>query len=408
MVRNEYETDPRKTPEWREAEKWYNQLHTHSTFSIMGGVLISGSAAEELNQATEEILQVCPMYFPAWFHRGEFMLRIGRTSEGEEFIEKAFDYVVKIVEDEEEFRQILSQRMGNLEKLLRYDLAARYTEKATRIFPDTPAFYDDLAFYILQLPDRNHTEALKFEEEALEIEPDNDFFINNLGWIYLMMGNYELAEENFRKALEFNLDNPGACENLETAEYMHEQNLSYFDYLLRPADMAQLQALLEYGDFQEVAALCKLYNTDRLEGFKIHHLQKGSLPPHEILNTLQPLKFFINMMEKMVDAADDGFFLLENIDMFNEKSRSLFYRFILGVDHIYEELVNDISRSLAVFYEFLRDINRVTSSQYDRFISRTQPLITGFSRKIEDYNRLRHDVTLEEADREEKIERLFS
>ncbi len=222
------------------------------------------------------------------------------------------------------------------------------------------------------------------------------------------MGNYELAEENFRKALEFNLDNPGAVENLETAEYMHEHNLNYFDYLLRPADRKQLQGFLEYGDFQEVARLCNWYNTDRLEAFKIHHLQKGSLPPHEILNTLQPLKFFIDMMEKIADALEDGFFLLEDIDMFNEKSRSLFYRFILGIDQIDELLFDDISRSLAVFYEFLRDINRVTSGQYDRFIRGTRPLITGFSRKIEEYNRLRHDVTLEEAEREEKIDRLFS
>ncbi len=160
MVRNEYETDPRKTAEWREAEKWYSQLHTLSVFSIMGMGFTSGPGpAEELDRTLEEILALCPMYFPAWFHRGEFMLRIGRTPGGEEFIEKAFDYLVKIVRDEEEFRQIFSQRTGNLEKLLRYDLAVRYTEKATRLFPDTPAFYDDLAFYTLQLPGRSHTGA---------------------------------------------------------------------------------------------------------------------------------------------------------------------------------------------------------------------------------------------------------
>ena len=167
MVRNG--KNPRKTAEWREAENWYSQLYASPVFSVMGGGLMPGPDAEGIDQELENILVMCPLYFPAWFYRGEYMLRIGSISEGEKFIEKGFDCMQEVLEDEKEFERVLSKRIENLEKLLRYDLAARYMGKAIRIFPDTASYYDDLAFYILQLPDREKIEALRMQEKALYV-----------------------------------------------------------------------------------------------------------------------------------------------------------------------------------------------------------------------------------------------
>ncbi|UCH93086.1 MAG: tetratricopeptide repeat protein, partial [Candidatus Aminicenantes bacterium] len=387
MARNAMDSDIRKTPPWREAEQKFNQVHTWSVFSIMGVSPTLGPTLEELDQELTEILAGCPEFFPAWFKQGEYMLRIGETAKGEEFIDKAFNHLVNIVREEEELRQMLSPRIENLEKLLRYDLAVKYLEKAIRLFPDTATYYDDLAFYILQLPDRDNSEALRRQEEALEIDPGNDYFVNNLGWVHLMNGNYQQAQEYFQKAMEFNPDNPSAWENLEAAEYMDQHRLTYFEYLLRPADMDMLNDLFKAADFQGAAELCQVYNTDRREAFKIHHLQKKNLPSHEILNILQPFKFFMNTLEKRVD---DEIFLYENMDLVHNKFKYFLYQFLLNSDNVDELLLDDICRSLTVFYDFLRETNLLTTDQYKRFVGLITPLIKEFSGKIDQFNRVRH------------------
>jgi tetratricopeptide (TPR) repeat protein len=408
---NRYGEDARKTPEWGEAEQRYSQYHTHDVFSIMGINPILGITPEELDRELEAILEVCPDYFPVWFHRAEYRLRIGEGSEGERFFDKAFNHMVNILQDEGEFKQALCHRVGSLEKLLRYDLAVKYLEKAVRFFPDTAAFYDDLAFYILQLPDRHNADALRWQLKALELDPDNDRFLNNLGWVHLMMGNYKDAEDLFQKASEFNPGNSIALKNLETAEFMDKKRLNYFQYLVQPADMNELSELLEMGDFEDAAALGREYNADKVDAFKIHHLDKKTLPPHEILNVLQPFGIFMETVARIeYEGSDEDeiqIFLYEDIDRFHKRFKYLLYQFIFLSEYVEEWLLDDICHSLTVFYDFLREVNRVTPDQYRRFIEHVKPLIADFSHKLAEYNHIRHDVTLDGEERKRKIIHLF-
>jgi tetratricopeptide (TPR) repeat protein len=45
-------------------------------------------------------------------------------------------------------------------------------------------------------------EALNYVKKAIELEPQNGAYLDSLGWVYFKMGNYDLAEENLRKASE--------------------------------------------------------------------------------------------------------------------------------------------------------------------------------------------------------------
>jgi tetratricopeptide (TPR) repeat protein len=399
-----YGSSVRKSPEWRDAEVRYNQLHLSSSFSIVGVSPMPGFSLEDLDREFEEILQTCPRFFPALFHRGEYMLRMGNTSEGEKLIDRASDSLVEIVEHEQEFKQKLSFRIENLEKLLRYDLAARCLEKAVRLFPDTAEFYDDLAFCLLQSADRDKSRALRMQQQAIEIDRDNDFYINNLGWIHLVMGNYKEAEDCFRKAMDFNIDHPSAFKNLDMAEYMHDHRLSYFDYLLRSADMKELAVLWESGEGEEAAELCREYNADRIEAFKIHQIKNGEMPPHEILNILQPFEMFINSVEEEV-AGD--VFLFENIKLWCENSDDYFIQFVLGSDDVEEMFLEDLRRSFTVFYDFLREVKVIDTAGHKQFMACIDPLISKLSAKMDEFHRLRLDVTLDEAERRASINRLF-
>jgi tetratricopeptide (TPR) repeat protein len=397
-------SDTRKTQSWKDADREYSRFHSWNVFSIFGATMVTGNTPEELDQELAGIIEACPEYFPAWFHRGEYMLRNGENAKGEDFIEKAFDHMINIIENEEEFNRAFSGRIDNLEKLLRYDLAVKYLEKAIRIFPDTARYYDEIAFYTLYLPDRDNSTALGRQLEALEIDPDNDYFINNLGWIYLMMGNFHDALEHFQKSLRFNPDNSTACENLEIAEYMAEHRINYFEYLVRPVAMGSLNELLDAVDFEGLSELCHLYKADRREAFKIHHLKNKFLSPHEILNILQPLQIFMNTLEKRVEGE---IFLYENMELIHNKFKYLLFQFLLITNNIDELMLDSIGRSLIVFYDFLRESKLVNDNRYKQFAKDISTLIKEFSGKIDDFYSARHDVTLSEQDRRENIRRLF-
>ena len=60
----------------------------------------------------------------------------------------------------------------------------------------------------------NLNEALSFIQRALEIEPENGAFIDTLGWIYYMQGNYEKASEQVLKAMELVPDDATVAEHL--------------------------------------------------------------------------------------------------------------------------------------------------------------------------------------------------
>ncbi len=393
-----------KTPGWPAANRRYNELQNRPGASIWGESSTPGLSPGELDAAFDEILTVCPEYFPVWFHRGEALLRIGKTAEGEGFMDKGFDYMTAVIEDEEEYGEILYGTVEILEKLLRYDLAARYLEKAIRLFPDTVSYYDDLAFYLLQPPGEDKAGALRMQEKALEMDPDNDIFINNMGWVYLMMGDFKKAERYFQKAVEFNIDNQGAFENMDIAEYMAKHRLNYFEYLVRPVDNKELHRLTAGGDTEEVERLCRDYNDDRPAAFKIHHLRKKTLPPHEIITTLELVKTFMGAAN---EAVSGELLLWEKTDLIQRHSRDIFRGLVIGFGIVDAGPLEDIGGAVTVFYDFLREVKRVTADQFKRFTGHLKPVISEFSHKAGEYSRLCEDGMRSEEELEKAVVRLF-
>lgn len=363
------DADIKDTHEWLYAQDLFKRIYANRpVYSIIGIAPTPGASWAAIDYLLQQILERCPQFYPALFQRGEYLLRIGKTGEGEGLIEEAFNNAFAILSDEEEFSEVITQRTENLGELLRYDLASKYMEKATRLFPDNASFYDYLAFYLLQLPGTDKNNVLNIQQKALEIEPDNDFFINNLGWIYLMMGNYEEADENFRQAIAYSSEST-AVENLETANYMEEHHMTYFQYLLRSADLVQLENFQKCADFEEVAGMCEVYNSDKVEAFKIYHLQKNIHPAHEILDILHPLQEFLKTIHELI-ASGEGIFLFENSDHFFENSDSFISHFIAENEEPAPSLPDNTLDSLAAFYDFLQEIKMITTDQYTQINER--------------------------------------
>ncbi len=57
-------------------------------------------------------------------------------------------------------------------------------------------------------------EAVKLIRKAVEQEPMNGAYLDSLGWAYFKMGQYELAEENLRHAVERDQTDPTVHDHL--------------------------------------------------------------------------------------------------------------------------------------------------------------------------------------------------
>ena len=132
-----------------------------------------------------------------WVTLTQIDLRQKRWDEAEEAVSKVQEISSK--PEEREFAGYLEGSVYEREK--KYDKAEEAFRKVLAEFPRDAAVLNYLGY---MLADRGVRldEALGYLRRALVLEPSNGAYLDSLGWVYFKMGNYQLAEENLRKALE--------------------------------------------------------------------------------------------------------------------------------------------------------------------------------------------------------------
>ncbi|MCX6640096.1 MAG: tetratricopeptide repeat protein [bacterium] len=88
------------------------------------------------------------------------------------------------------------------------DRAIEVYDQALTIAPEEPLVLNNYAYLLAQKGVRLN-EALGMVEKALQKSPDNASYLDTIGWIYYMMGRYELANKFIAQALA--LDNKNAA-----------------------------------------------------------------------------------------------------------------------------------------------------------------------------------------------------
>jgi Tfp pilus assembly protein PilF len=82
-----------------------------------------------------------------------------------------------------------------------YDEAEAEFHKALAIDPQNPTILNYLGYMLadrgVKLP-----EALTLIRKAVDLDPQNGAYLDSLGWVYFKSGQYDLAEQNLRKAME--------------------------------------------------------------------------------------------------------------------------------------------------------------------------------------------------------------
>jgi tetratricopeptide (TPR) repeat protein len=97
-------------------------------------------------------------------------------------------------------------------------------------------------------------EALKLIRKAVDIEPQNGAYLDSLGWVYFKLGEYELAEDNLRQAVERDQTDPTVHEHLgDLYEKTNRIRLAAAQWELSLAEFAKSSpADIEPGDVTKV------------------------------------------------------------------------------------------------------------------------------------------------------------
>ena len=135
--------------------------------------------------------------------------RIKDWDNAEESINKAIELSSK--PEDKEYAWFVAGSIYERQK--KYDKAE---ESFHKVLADDPKDAMTLNYLGYMLADRGTRldEALGYIRRAVALDPQNGAYLDSLGWVYYKMGNYELAEENLRRASERMGDDPTIHDHL--------------------------------------------------------------------------------------------------------------------------------------------------------------------------------------------------
>ncbi|GAF86572.1 unnamed protein product, partial [marine sediment metagenome] len=278
----------------------YAGIYVRNQMPLLGERL----TAEQMDKYMGEILEECPQFFPALFYRGKYLLNIGKVSQAVKLYDRGFELMIEILE-REELVDAVDDIIDGLEKILRYDLCCQYLKRLVKLFPNKGLYHDYLAGDVFQSKKGSVSEAIALQKKALELEPENATFLNNLGWIHLEAGNLKDAEISLKKALDIRPDYESAAGNMDALKYLKKKKNGgiFLDFLLRPVDREKLQKLKDEEEYEALDPLCADYNASRLEAFKRTMLDGYDYQPHQISNLAETLHLFLSFVD---DVLNEG------------------------------------------------------------------------------------------------------
>jgi tetratricopeptide (TPR) repeat protein len=123
--------------------------------------------------------------------------RVKQWPQAEENIDKAIELSTK--PEDKDYALFVAGSIYERQK--KYDKAE---EAFHKVLADDPKNAQALNYLGYMLADRDTRldEALGYIRRAVALDPQNGAYLDSLGWAYYKMGNYDLAEENLRRASE--------------------------------------------------------------------------------------------------------------------------------------------------------------------------------------------------------------
>ncbi len=221
---------------------------------MLAGELADAGKADEGLAMAKGLLDNSDKDRTVWMTLAQMYTRLHRWKDAEDALDKAGALTTK----KEDHVYLLFLRGALAERQKHLEPAEQLFRQALDLDPANAMTLNYLG-YMLADKGTKLPEALKMIRKAVEEEPMNGAYLDSLGWAYFKMGEYELAEENLRQAVERDQTDPTVHEHLgdlyektgriRLAAAQWELSLAEYSKSsaadVEPSDVAKLQHKLE-------------------------------------------------------------------------------------------------------------------------------------------------------------------
>jgi len=176
---------------------------------VLAGQLADSGQAEEALAQAKSLLKGTPDDREIYIALAQMYSRLKRWNEAEEAIGKALE--LSASPDQKQYVTFTQAAMYERQK--KYDQAEDAFKHLIASDPNNAGALNYLGY---MLADRGVRldEAMGYIKRAIQLDPQNGAYLDSLGWAYFKMGNYDLAEENLRKAVERANNDPTVLDHL--------------------------------------------------------------------------------------------------------------------------------------------------------------------------------------------------
>ncbi|MFI5088621.1 MAG: tetratricopeptide repeat protein [Terriglobales bacterium] len=164
---------------------------------VLAGQLADTGQADEGLAMAKSLLKGTAEDREVYIALAQINSRLKRWSDAEEDINKASALATR--QEDKDYVQFV---LGSIyERQKRFEPAEAAFKK---VLANDPRSAITLNYLGYMMADRGThlDEALGYIKKAVELDPQNGAYLDSLGWAYFKLGNYDLAEENLRKASE--------------------------------------------------------------------------------------------------------------------------------------------------------------------------------------------------------------
>jgi tetratricopeptide (TPR) repeat protein len=176
---------------------------------VLAGQLADMGQSEAAIEQTRSLLKGGPEDREVYIALAQIYSRLKRWPDAEQSINKALELSSK--SEEKEYVNFILASMYERQK--KFDLAEDTFKKVLANDPNNAVALNYLGY---MLADRGLRleEALGYIKKAVQLDPQNGAYLDSLGWAYYKLGNYVLAEENLRKAVDKVNNDPTVLDHL--------------------------------------------------------------------------------------------------------------------------------------------------------------------------------------------------